>query len=173
METNGIIRRIDDLGRIVIPREFRRLHGIDLGDPMEINATNAGEIIIKKADTSEELKKIAKKVAGAAIEELSGTLLACDFARWLVGFGERKNEFVGTPISPRLTKLLRDREKYVGEDELIGNNNDEAHVAVFPAVADGDCFGGIGYISAGPITKEEFSILGIVSKIIGELMKKY
>lgn len=61
METNGIIRRIDDLGRIVIPREFRRLHGIDLGDPMEISATPNGEIIVKKADTSEELGKIAKK----------------------------------------------------------------------------------------------------------------
>lgn len=174
METNGIIRRIDDLGRIVIPREFRRLHGIDVGDPMEINATNDGEIIIKKADTSEELKKIAKKVAGAATEELSGTLLVCDFSSWLVGFGPRRGDFAGKPIAPRVEKLIRARETFTdGDDELFGISDGDAHTAVFPAVADGDCFGGIGYISVGPITKEEFSILGIVSKIIGELMKKY
>ena len=69
MKTNGIIRRIDDLGRIVIPREFRRLHGIDLGDPMEIVATADGEIIVRKADTSEELVKIASSLFVTAPSE--------------------------------------------------------------------------------------------------------
>lgn len=175
METNGIIRRIDDLGRIVIPREFRRLHGIDLGDPMEISATPNGEIIVKKADTSEELGKIAKKVAGAAIAELAGTLLVCDFGAWIAGFGEKKNEFVGKPLSPGLSKLLRGRENYSTADgeEEFGNSDGKAHAIVLPAAADGDCFGGVGYLSDGAITKEESAIVRIVAKVIGELMRKF
>lgn len=174
METNGIIRRIDDLGRIVIPREFRRLHGIDIGDPMEINATNDGEIIVKKADTSKEMQKIAKKVAGPASDELSGTILVCDFESWLVAYGPRRGEFTGKPIAPRVAKLIRARETFTdGDDELLGISDGDAHTAVLPAAADGDCFGGVGYLSDSAITKEEFAIVRIVAKVIGELMKKF
>lgn len=174
METNGIIRRIDDLGRIVIPREFRRLYGIDIGDPMEINATNDGEIIVKKADTSKEMQKVAKKVAGAAADELSGTILACDFNSWLVAYGPRRGEFSGKSIAPKAAKLIRARETFTdGDGELLGISDGDAHTAVFPAAADGDCFGGVGYISDSAITKEELAILRIAARVIGELMKKF
>lgn len=174
MKTNGIIRRIDDLGRIVIPREFRRLHGIDLGDPMEIVATADGEIIVRKADTSEELVKIAKKVAAAAADELSGTILVCDFNSWLTGFGQRKNEFVGKPLPQGAERALRERKTITdGGFGAAAVQGSELKFSVLPAAADGDCFGGVGYVSDGAVTKSELAILRVTARVIGEFMRKF
>lgn len=176
METTGIIRRIDDLGRIVIPREYRKLHGIDLGDPMEITALPGGDIIIKKVDTKGELIKNANKVAGAAAEEIRGTLLVCDFDGWVAGFGERKNEFTGKELTKWAEKLLKDRDSYLSggerEGELIGASPD-LFVAMVPAVSGGDCFGGLCIVSEKEISREEIALLKICAKIIGEYMQKF
>ena len=51
MKTTGIVRRVDDLGRIVIPREYRRAYEIEIGDPMEISADENGIITLKRVDT--------------------------------------------------------------------------------------------------------------------------
>lgn len=176
METTGIIRRIDDLGRIVIPREYRKLHGIDLGDPMEISALAGGDIIIRKVDTKGELIKNAEKVAGAAADEIRGTLLVCDFDGWVAGFGERKNEFIGKELTKWAVKLLKDRDTYLSggerEGELIGTNP-EFYVAMTPSISGGDCFGGLCIVSEKEITREEIALMKICAKIIGEYMQKF
>ncbi len=176
METNGIIRRIDDLGRIVIPREYRKLHGIDLGDPMEITALSSGDIVIKKVDTKSELIKNANKVIAYAAEEIRGTVLVCDFDKWLVGYGERKHEFTGKQLTKWAAKLLRDRESYFGggerEGELIGASEND-FVVMTPAISGGDCYGGICIVSEKEISSEEITILKLCARIIGEYMQKY
>lgn len=176
METNGIIRRIDDLGRIVIPREYRKLHGIDLGDPMEITALSSGDILIKRVDTSGELIKNANRVAGAVAEEMRGTLLVCDFDKWLTGFGDRKNEFVGKPLTKWAARLIKERETFAGggerEGELIGSAADD-RVAMAPALSGGDCYGGLCIVSDKDISDEEYKLMKLAAKIIGEYMQKY
>ena len=161
METNGIVRRIDDLGRIVIPREYRKLHGIDLGDPMEITALSSGDILIKRVDTSGELIKNANKVAGAVAEEMRGTLLVCDFEKWLTKWA---------------SKLIKERETYAGggerEGELIGSAADD-RVAMAPALSGGDCYGGLCIVSDKDISDEEYKLMKLAAKIIGEYMQKY
>ena len=89
METNGIIRRIDDLGRIVIPREYRKALGFDVGDPMEICARDNGEVLIRKVNTGGELVKFGKKLLSAAYAETGGTVGLCDGEKWLLCYGER------------------------------------------------------------------------------------
>lgn len=107
METNGIIRRIDDLGRIVIPREYRKALGIDVGDPMEICATGGGEILIKKVNTSGELVKFGKKLFSAAHEETGGTVGLCDGEKWVLCYGERGRELLGTSLGKDAPTLSR------------------------------------------------------------------
>lgn len=176
METNGIIRRIDDLGRIVIPREYRKLHGIDLGDPMEITALSSGDILIKKVDTTGELIKNANKIVGAAAEEMHGTVLLCNYDRWINGYGERKNEFIGKPLTKWASKLMRDREVYAGggerEGELIGSSPED-RVVMTPALSGGDCYGGLCIVSDKDIAPKDFTLLRLCAKIIGEYMQKY
>ncbi|WP_164914424.1 AbrB/MazE/SpoVT family DNA-binding domain-containing protein [Aminipila luticellarii] len=57
MKATGIVRRVDDLGRVVLPKELRRVLGIKEGDPLEIFVDNAGEIILKKYDTRREVSE--------------------------------------------------------------------------------------------------------------------
>ena len=67
MRATGIVRRIDELGRIVVPKEIRRSCHLQEGDPMEIYLGQDGEIILKKYDTEPEitnLKEAAKRMAG-------------------------------------------------------------------------------------------------------------
>lgn len=66
MRITGIIRRIDGLGRIVIPKEIRRTYGITDGSPIEIFTTDNG-IVLKKYQTEDELKNLAN-VLGEAVE---------------------------------------------------------------------------------------------------------
>ena len=58
MKTTGIVRRVDDLGRIVIPREYRRAYDIEIGDPMEITADENGIITLKRVDMGAEFKRV-------------------------------------------------------------------------------------------------------------------
>ena len=59
MKATGIVRRIDDLGRVVIPKEIRRTMRIREGDPLEIFVSNEGEVIFKKYSPISELGSIA------------------------------------------------------------------------------------------------------------------
>ena len=78
MRTTGIVRRVDDLGRIVIPREFRRAYDIGIGDPMEISADENGVITLKRVDMGAEFKRAADTAAEFLSEKFGWTVLACD-----------------------------------------------------------------------------------------------
>lgn len=174
MENNGIIRRIDDLGRIVIPREYRKLHGIDLGDPIEITALSGGEIVLKKVDTSAELIKNAKKIA--SVVEIDGTLLLTDGERWLWGRGENKNIFVESPVTKWVKQAVKERESLVSLDKSEGDKvgaDEKAKVVFIPAVSGGDCYGAFCLISYATISPLQAELTSVLSKILGEYMNKY
>ena len=63
MTTNGVIRRIDHLGRVVIPKDFRRANQLQDGDPVEIYTNGDGEIVIRKFDPHENLSRHIKYLA--------------------------------------------------------------------------------------------------------------
>ena len=69
MKPTGIVRRIDDLGRIVIPKEIRRTCHVREGDPMEIYLSQDGEIILQKYDTEPEITSLR-----TAATQLAGTI---------------------------------------------------------------------------------------------------
>ncbi len=176
MENSGIIRRIDDLGRIVIPREYRKLHGIDLGDPIEITALSGGEIMLKKVDTGSELIKNAKKIIGAAEMQLDGTLLVTDGEKWLWGKGDNKLSFVDNPVTKWVKQAVKDRESLLsldgGEGEKVGAHTQSRFVFA-PAISGGDCYGALCLISSIPLPVEQATIVSVLAKILGEYMNKY
>ena len=175
MENSGIVRRIDDLGRIVIPREYRKLHGIELGDPVEISAMGSGEIVIKKVDVKNELIKNAKKIIGSAEREIEGTLLLTDGERWLWGKGERKNEFVDNAVTKWVKTATAQRESYVGsgdDGEKVGLS-EPTFVMFYPAIAGGDCFGALCLVSDTPFSAVVAPLISVLAKILGEYMNKY
>jgi AbrB family transcriptional regulator, stage V sporulation protein T len=78
MKATGIVRRIDDLGRVVIPKEIRRTLRIREGDPLEIFVDRDGEVILKKYSPISELGDFAKEYAEALYDSLGNPILICD-----------------------------------------------------------------------------------------------
>ena len=78
MKATGIVRRIDDLGRVVVPKEIRRVLRIREGDPLEIYTGNSGEVILKKYSPIHDLSQFADEYAESAVRILGGTILVSD-----------------------------------------------------------------------------------------------
>ena len=78
MKATGIVRRIDDLGRVVIPKEIRRTQRIREGDPLEIFTTGDGEVVFKKYSPMGEVSRLAAQYAEALARALGCTALICD-----------------------------------------------------------------------------------------------
>ncbi|MBO5215358.1 MAG: hypothetical protein J6B79_04135 [Clostridia bacterium] len=173
MEDRGIIRRIDDLGRIVIPREYRKLYGIDLGDPMEIRALGSGDILIKKVNTADDLIKNANKVVRAMAEHIRGTVLVCDFERWVVGYGERTSEFVGSKIGKDARRFLQNRQSYLGSSMDAEEMGEGQFLLFVPAHGGGDCYGGVCALFSAEASDDELTLVRLCARIMGEYMQKY
>src|SRR3954470_6978708 len=98
MKATGIVRRIDDLGRVVIPKEIRRTLRIREGDPLEIFVDRDGEVILKKYSPIGELGDFAKEYAESLSETLGHITLITDRDVVIAVAGVSKKEFLEKPI---------------------------------------------------------------------------
>ena len=154
MKATGIVRRIDDLGRVVIPKEIRRTMRIREGDPLEI-FTDRDELMLKKYSPIATLERFSEGSA-KSLNDLSGYLSAiCDTDEVLYASGEGKREISGKPLSSEMEKILKDRRSYLANacegGEIIplvlgGENNFTAQIIV-PIVSGGDCLGAVALFS--------------------------
>ena len=154
MKATGIVRRIDELGRVVIPKEIRRTLRIKEGDPLEI-FTERDELMLKKYSPIASLEKFSKATA-RSLNDLSGKLaVICDTDGILHAVGDGKRDFDGKSISKELEKILKDRRSYIanltdGGDVLpITNPREDGITAqvIVPIVAGGDCLGAVAVLS--------------------------
>ena len=110
MKATGIVRRIDDLGRIVIPKEIRRTLRIRESDPLEIFTDREGEIILKKYSPIGEMTAFAKQYA-ESLAQVSGKIaLIADRDQFIAAAGGLNNPKAGEAVSHRMEEKLNDRE---------------------------------------------------------------
>ena len=109
MKATGIVRRIDDLGRVVIPKEIRRTMRIREGDPLEIFTDREGEIILKKYSPIGELSQFAGQYAESLAQSTGHLVCITDRDHVIAAAGNGKKEFEGKPISRQLEELIEDR----------------------------------------------------------------
>lgn len=162
MKATGVVRRIDDLGRIVIPKEIRKVLRIKEGDPLEIFTDKEGEVILKKYSPIGELSEFASGYA----ETLSKTTghIACitDKDSVIAVSGGSKKEFLEQDLSKELEQLMDDKEVYISKDNnevaipVIKNDNKERKFnsqVVYPIIAQGDVIGSVILLSKDARTK--------------------
>ena len=150
MKATGVVRRIDDLGRVVIPKEIRKTLRIKEGEPLEIFTDREGQIILKKYSPIGELSEFA---AGYA-ETLSKTTghIACitDKDTIIAVSGGSKKELLEQDVSPELEQLMEDKEVYMSKDNsdiampITKNENPERKnnaQVVYPIISNGDTIG--------------------------------
>ncbi len=148
MKATGIVRRIDDLGRVVIPKEIRRTLRIREGDPLEIFVDRDGEVILKKYSPISELGDFAKEYGEALFESLGSSILICDRDAVIAVAGTSKKEYLNKHNGEVIEKAMANRasylEKNVGNAALIEGHQEEiTSYAISPIVASGDPIGAV------------------------------
>ncbi len=145
MKATGIVRRIDDLGRVVIPKEIRRTMRIREGDPLEIYTDRDGEVIFKKYSPIGELHAFATEYADTLQKTAGMPIFICDRDAIITVSGASKREYVDRKISRSLEELIEARTLYVKENgkEMISITDDGSYYvsSAMPIIAEGDIIG--------------------------------
>lgn len=152
MKATGIVRRIDDLGRVVIPKEIRRTLRIREGDPLEIFVDRDGEVILKKYSPISELSDFAKEYAEALFDSLGHQVLICDRDAFIAVAGGSKKEYLNKNISELIEKAMEDRTSVLETEARqvsIVEGVEEAITSytVGPIIANGDPIGAVVILS--------------------------
>ncbi|OIJ17545.1 stage V sporulation protein T [Anaerobacillus alkalilacustris] len=152
MKATGIVRRIDDLGRVVIPKEIRRTLRIREGDPLEIFVDRDGEVILKKYSPISELGDFAKEYAEALFESLNHVVLIADRDTYIAVAGGSKKDYSNKNIGEIVETAMNDRQSIVqtsqGEYNIVGDSTEEiTSYVVAPIVANGDPIGAVVMLS--------------------------
>ena len=146
MKATGIVRRVDDLGRIVIPKEIRRTLRIREGDPLEIYTEKDGGVIFRKYSPMGELQEFAAQMC-EAIGSATGHIAAIADRDSIIALsGAPKRELIDKPNSPELDRLMEQRKNYryqEGESPIQACEGVEKyHLGVAaPILSQGDLMG--------------------------------
>lgn len=113
MKSTGIVRQVDNLGRVVIPKEIRRTMRIREKDPLEIFTGDAGEIIFKKYSPIADLSEFAGQYAAALQKTTGFPVLVCDQDHVIAAAGIPKKEMLSRRISSDLENVMGQGEFYI------------------------------------------------------------
>ncbi len=157
MKATGIVRRIDELGRVVIPKEIRRTLRIREGDPLEIFTDREGEVILKKYSPIGELGDFAKEYAEALHQALGHIAVICDKDNVVAASGSGKRDLLDKSISEGVERLMQNREKSIvfGDSgtspmSITAEENDGSKYTaqvIVPIVSSGDAIGAVMLLS--------------------------
>ncbi len=160
MKATGIVRRIDDLGRVVVPKEIRRTLRIREGDPLEIFTDREGEIILKKYSPIGELGQFAKQYADSLAQTTGHIVAITDKDQFIAVAGPTKKDLMMKGISHELEEVINERETVVaGRDDKnyvrIMNEDESEFVyeAVTPIISEGDAIGSVIFLTKDAKTK--------------------
>lgn len=150
MKATGIVRRIDDLGRIVIPKEIRRSFRIREGDPLEIFTDAEGEVIFKKYSPIGELSNFANQYAEVLHKSGGLPIAIMDNDHVIAASGISKREILERRITRNIEELMENRAIHISTSEVplinaIEGFSRKANV-VYPIIYGGDVSGAVALI---------------------------
>lgn len=176
MRATGIVRRIDDLGRVVIPKEIRKTLRIREGDPLEIFTAKDGEVILKKYSPIGELNEFSQEYAETLGESLGLGVVVTDLDSIIAVSKLPKKDYKEKSISDELERLIENREVKLSKDSKLvplykDDSMEYSRQIVMPIVSSsGDCIGSIVLVSkeAENLSEAEEKILKIASSFLGK-----
>lgn len=178
MKATGIVRRIDDLGRVVIPKEIRRTLRIREGDPLEIFVDREGEVILKKYSPINELSSFAKEYAEALFDSLHNPVLVCDRDEIIAVAGDSKKDYLNKNVGEKLGKAIEDRSTTMETETttleiLEGKEEELISYTVSPIIANGDPIGCVMmYVKEGKeLTETEQKVTETAANFLGKQME--
>ena len=182
MKATGIVRRIDDLGRVVIPKEIRRTLRIREGDPLEIFTDREGGVILKKYSPIGELTDFSKEYAESLQQAIGHIILIADKDAFISVSGGSKKEYIERKVSQELEKVMEERKAVLITDQskTIPLNSDEeagkyTSQVISPIIAEGDAIGAVIILSKEPgekLGELELKLSQTASAFLGKQMEQ-
>jgi AbrB family transcriptional regulator (stage V sporulation protein T) len=179
MKATGIVRRIDDLGRVVIPKEIRRTMRIREGDPLEIYTDKDGEVIFKKYSLMGGLGDFAAQICETMNKTTGLTALVTDRDSVIAVAGAPRRDWIEKPISAELENLMEGRQVYQwmeGEGKLtVTEAGGRYHIAIAaPILSEGDVMGCILFVipeGEAALGETEYKLAQTVAGFLGRHME--
>lgn len=181
MKATGIVRRIDDLGRVVIPKEIRRTLRLREGTPLEIFTDREGEIILKKYSPMMELNAFASQYADAMSQSTGLMVCITDRDQVIAAAGGAKKDLLQKPISKQLEHVIHERTTIqAGKDDKaytpVAAEDVEGVTAqvIAPIICEGDAIGAVIIMSREPrakFTDAEIRLAATASSFLGRQME--
>ncbi len=180
MKATGIVRRIDDLGRVVIPKEIRRTMRIREGDPLEIYTDNDGEVIFKKYSPIGELSSFAGQYADVLHKAGGFPAVICDRDHVISVSGIPKKELLERRVSPALEEIMEQRRNFAmvsrdqGRLQPVEGVDRYALVAA-PIIAAGDVCGSVLFLAGdtGSLAEDsEIKLIAAAAMFLGRQMEE-
>ncbi len=177
MKATGIVRRIDDLGRVVVPKEIRRTLRIREGDPLEIFVDREGEVILKKYSPINELGEFADEYAQALFDSLGQRVLISDRDEYIAIAGASKREYLHKSVGKVVEDSMNSRESKVEKNETTvelvqGNEETVGAYLIHPIVSNGDPVGSVVLMmEKGPLTEVEIKVCHAAANFLARQME--
>lgn len=175
MKATGIVRRIDDLGRVVIPKEIRRTMRIREGDPLEIYTDHEGEVIFKKYSPIGELSAFAAQYAETLSKVCNMAVVICDRDSIIACGGLPKKEFMDMHISSESERLVETRTLYAHSNGdayygIIDSVNKWQISCLMPILSEGDIIGCVASLtdSENTATETEIKLVQTAATFLGK-----
>ena len=179
MKATGIVRRIDDLGRVVIPKEIRRTLRIRESDPLEIFTGSEGEIVLKKYSPLGELSVFAKQYTDS-LAQTAGCVTAITDRDQFISVSGGMKSLLNKPISKELEEKLDNRETVQAEKGdrnfvMVAEDDESLHEVIVPILCEGDVIGSVVLLSAdtkGKMNEAELKMAQAAAGFLGRQMEQ-
>ncbi len=173
MRATGIVRRIDDLGRVVIPKEIRRTQLIRVGDPLEIFVSGDGEVVFKKYSPLGELAASAQGMAEVLYKTAGMPAVVTDRDRVLSAAGARDTQ--DRPLTPQFTQTMEQRRYFAaakGSPVALCDMPGIYATAVMPILSSGDLVGSVALLGDGGLDEEDAALLRMAAGYLGRQLEE-
>ena len=171
MKSTGVVRRVDDLGRIVIPKEIRRTLRIRDGESLEI-FVDREMIALKKFSKMTDMYYISKQLVDIVNSVTGQSVFITDRDNFIAASGNLKKKYLNKPISKALEFIMKERSIVVGRElhkiELLDSDIEQYAYVISPVIMNGDAIGLVLIISEQSVGQVEEKMADVVSKFLGK-----
>ena len=173
MPLTGIIRRIDELGRVVIPKEIRKELRIKNGENLEIYTEN-NRIIIKKHSPLNKISEISNTIAETLNITLKATIIISDTDKYISASGKNSQKYLDKNLSDELLELIMNNKSIIINEEpfkLIKDKEEKGNYLINPISINGDIYGAIIAISKEPLSKNDLQTVSLFSSFLAKYVE--
>ena len=166
MKSTGVIRRIDELGRIVLPKEIRRNLSIREGENLEIFVEEE-RIVLKKFSKIEDYQEIVKNICNLVLNVYEINMIVTD--RDKVVYANKFSSYIGTELDGKFINYIHNRESVLKNEMQTYNFNGEeksGYYFIQPIISSTDCLGLILIFSLNPLMQEHIHLLKFLANLL-------